>query len=33
MSCRTGEFIIDSLDSVEDTKGNNGENGVLFERF
>jgi Bardet-Biedl syndrome 5 protein len=26
---RRGEVIIDSLDSVEDTKGNNGESGTL----
>ena len=26
---RNGEFIIDTLDGVEDTKGNNGEKGML----
>lgn len=26
---RQGEFIIDSINSVEDTKGNNGERGSL----
>ena len=28
-SLRRGEFIIDTLDQVEDTKGNNGEKGML----
>jgi Bardet-Biedl syndrome 5 protein len=27
---RKGEFVIDTLDSVEDTKGNNGEKGLLM---
>ena len=30
LSCRTGEKIIDSINSVEDTKGNNGERGSLI---
>ena len=29
LELRRGEFIIDSLEPVEDTKGNNGESGVL----
>ena len=29
LSCRRGESIIDSINSVEDTKGNNGERGSL----
>ena len=31
ISCRSGEFIIDTLDSVEDTKGNSGESGWLYK--
>jgi len=27
--CRRGEFEIDSIDSIEDTKGNNGEQGQM----
>lgn len=27
MQCRKGEVMIDSINSVEDTKGNNGERG------
>lgn len=27
---RKGEFLIDTLDSVEDTKGNNGEKGMMM---
>lgn len=27
MQCRKGEMVIDSINSVEDTKGNNGERG------
>jgi len=27
IKCRSGEFIIDTLSSVEDTKGNNGDKG------
>lgn len=27
MQCRKGEVVIDSINSVEDTKGNNGERG------
>ena len=27
---RKGEVVIDSINSVEDTKGNNGERGKLF---
>ena len=27
MKCRPGENIIDRLDSIEDTKGNNGDRG------
>lgn len=30
LACRKGEFIIDSINSVEDTKGNNGERGSLI---
>ena len=30
LSCRKGEVIIDSINSVEDTKGNNGERGSLI---
>ncbi|CAF1022981.1 unnamed protein product [Rotaria sp. Silwood1] len=29
LKCRSGEFIIDTLSSVEDTKGNNGDKGKL----
>ncbi|RNA32571.1 Bardet-Biedl syndrome 5 [Brachionus plicatilis] len=29
-NCRSGEFLIDSLDSVEDTKGNSGESGRII---
>mmetsp|Transcript_34818 Transcript_34818/g.66496 ORF Transcript_34818/g.66496 Transcript_34818/m.66496 type:complete len:356 (+) Transcript_34818:135-1202(+) len=29
LELRRGEFLIDSMDSVEDTKGNNGERGEL----
>ena len=28
MKMRPGEKLIDKLDSVEDTKGNNGERGI-----
>lgn len=28
MQCRKGEVVVDSINSVEDTKGNNGERGV-----
>jgi Bardet-Biedl syndrome 5 protein len=28
--CRVGEYIIDSINSVEDTKGNNGERGSII---
>jgi Bardet-Biedl syndrome 5 protein len=30
LSCRKGEKAIDSINSVEDTKGNNGERGSLI---
>jgi|EP01033_Poteriospumella_lacustris_P005748 Bardet-Biedl syndrome 5 protein len=30
LACRRGEKIIDSINSVEDTKGNNGERGSLI---
>ena len=30
LSCRKGEMIVDSINSVEDTKGNNGERGSLI---
>ena len=30
LACRRGEFEIDSINSVEDTKGNNGERGFLI---
>lgn len=30
LECRRGEFLIDHMESVEDTKGNNGEKGQLF---
>lgn len=29
MGCRKGEVVIDSINSVEDTKGNNGERGEV----
>lgn len=29
LACRKGERVIDSINSVEDTKGNNGERGSL----
>eukprot|EP00164_Ancoracysta_twista_P004543 GFYU01006129.1.p1 GENE.GFYU01006129.1~~GFYU01006129.1.p1 ORF type:complete len:344 (-),score=58.66 GFYU01006129.1:214-1245(-) len=29
LGCRKGEFVIDAITSVEDTKGNNGERGSL----
>lgn len=30
MQCRKGEVVVDSINSVEDTKGNNGERGVCL---
>ena len=30
LTCRKGEKLIDSINSVEDTKGNNGERGSLI---
>jgi len=30
LACRSSEVIIDSINSVEDTKGNNGERGSLI---
>lgn len=30
LACRKGEKLIDSINSVEDTKGNNGERGSLI---
>lgn len=30
LACRRGEKVIDSINSVEDTKGNNGERGSLI---
>ena len=30
LACRTGEKVIDSIQHVEDTKGNNGERGCLL---
>jgi Bardet-Biedl syndrome 5 protein len=30
LQCRKGEQVIDSINSVEDTKGNNGERGSLI---
>ena len=30
LACRPGEIVIDSINSVEDTKGNNGERGTLI---
>merc|ERR1719378_1064587 len=30
LKLRKGEFQIDSINSVEDTKGNNGERGILI---
>jgi Bardet-Biedl syndrome 5 protein len=30
LNCRKGEKLIDSINSVEDTKGNNGERGSLI---
>lgn len=32
MKCRKGEVAIDSINSVEDTKGNNGEKGEAPHR-
>jgi Bardet-Biedl syndrome 5 protein len=29
MKLRAGEVLVDRLDSVEDTKGNNGDRGLL----
>ena len=29
LACRSNEEVIDSINSVEDTKGNNGERGSL----
>lgn len=29
LNCRSGEFVIDTLDSVEDSKGNSGESGRI----
>ena len=29
MSCRPGEFVIETFNAVEDTKGNNGDRGIL----
>lgn len=33
MQCRKGEVVIDSINSVEDTKGNNGERGVYVKLY
>ena len=30
MHLRNGEKLIDRLDTIEDTKGNNGERGSMF---
>ena len=30
MKTRPGEALIDCLDSIEDTKGNNGDRGAFF---
>ena len=30
LQCRAGEKVIDSINEVEDTKGNNGERGSLL---
>lgn len=30
LDCRQGEIVIDSINSVEDTKGNNGEKGSII---
>ena len=30
LATRKGEYIIDSIDGIEDTKGNNGENGAML---
>ena len=30
LQCRSGEKVIDSIQHVEDTKGNNGERGSLL---
>ena len=29
LACRRGEYVIDNMEHVEDTKGNNGDRGVL----
>ena len=31
MHLRNGEKLIDKLDSIEDTKGNNGDRGIVFK--
>ena len=31
MKTRPGEKLIDRLDSIEDTKGNNGDRGKYFD--
>lgn len=31
MKTRPGEALIDCLDSIEDTKGNNGDRGIAAE--
>ena len=33
MNMRPGESIIDKLDSIEDTKGNNGDRGNLVHSY
>ena len=33
LAYRKGEFEIDSINAVEDTKGNNGERGSLVYRI
>ena len=33
LRCRSGEKVIDRLESVEDTKGNNGDRGTVILVF
>jgi hypothetical protein len=33
LELRRGEFLIDTMSKIEDTKGNNGDNGELQVRF
>lgn len=33
LQCRKGEVVIDSINAVEDTKGNNGERGAYVLQY